>query len=164
MSILFPERVSDQRRLLIGSLITVSAGFLSLAPISLGLFGGVWPLALLWPLVAWQPIGANISVALLLLGLGLAFDLVTGAPLGSWGFIVTISYGLMQLQERVTGALAADGWLQPLLSAIYLLAATLFVSLLQGDGLGIVSILLPLTLGYFLYPLVCRHIILEKPI
>ncbi|MCU0881906.1 MAG: hypothetical protein MUF14_04470, partial [Hyphomonadaceae bacterium] len=78
-------------------MIVVCASLLNLVPVSLGMFGAPWPLALIWAACGWLSLGPNAGVAALLFGLGLFLDWISAAPLGAWAFcgLITHAAGLL---------------------------------------------------------------------
>jgi hypothetical protein len=159
---LIPPRADDRRKLLAGAGIVVLVSLLNLAPVSLGVFGAPWPLALLWAACGWLSLGPNAGVALLLLLLGLFLDWISAAPLGAWAFCGLITHIAGLAQHRFIVRLDADGPGQALICGVTMVIAGLFVSLLLGQPIASLAMIVPVLTGTLLYGVVARWFVFER--
>lgn len=126
------------------------------------MFGAPWPLALIWAACGWLSLGPNAGVAALLFGLGLFLDWISAAPLGAWAFCGLITHAAGLLQHRFLGRLEPDGPGQALFSGLTMIVAGLFVSLLLGQPMAVLAMIVPVITGTLLYGLVARWFVFER--
>jgi hypothetical protein len=140
----------------------LAVSLLNLLPVSLGVFGAPWPVALLWAAVGWLSVGPNVVAPIGLLVLGLAVDLISGAPLGAWAFCGLITHAVGLLQYRFLVRLPPNGPAQILISGATMVAAALFVNLLLGQAIGTIAMIVPVITAILLYGWVMRWFVFER--
>jgi hypothetical protein len=156
-----PNRANDRRRLYAGAALVALTGLANLIPISFGVLGSPWPLGLVWAACGWLSLGPNAVVVILLLGLGLLLDLVTGSPLGAWAFCGLATYALGLAQRRWLTRLDVEGLPQIAASCFYMTLACLFVGLILGSIWAVFGLILPLAGAVFLYALIAPMFVFE---
>jgi hypothetical protein len=80
----------------------------------------------------------------MLFGLGLWVDLLTGGPLGAWAVVALIAHALTMLTARLSVAMTSTPTGLAAITGLFFLVATIFLSILSGEGFNVISILVPI--------------------
>jgi hypothetical protein len=123
--------------------IVAGTSLLNLVSLTLGPFGSIWPASLIWAACGWANQGPNAVVALMLFGLGLWVDLLTGGPLGAWAVVGLIAHALTMLTARFSVAMAATPLGAAAITGLFFLVAAFILSISSGKGFNVLSILVP---------------------
>lgn len=156
MSTLLPGRPSTRSRLFSGIGIVAATSLLNLAAIDLGPFGAIWPASLIWAACGWANQGPNAIIALLLFGLGLWLDVLTGGPIGAWALIGLLAHVMTMVAARVTVTVLPSTIGSALITGFFYLLAMLVVSISSGKGVNILSGLVPVISAVLIYPMVAQ--------
>ncbi len=97
-------------RLLAGALLIAAIGVLGQSPHTLFGMAVPWPHAALWGAVGWARAGLALRPMLVLIALGIAQDMASGAPIGSFVLINLLTFGLAAMAHDL-----ADRDMAPLL-------------------------------------------------
>jgi hypothetical protein len=144
VSRLLPGRPSTRLRLFSGLAIVAGTSLLNLVSLNLGPFGSIWPASLIWAACGWANQGPNAVIGLMLFGLGLWVDLLTGGPLGAWAVVALIAHALTMLTARLSVAMTSTPTGLAAITGLFFLVATIFLSILSGEGFNVISILVPI--------------------
>ncbi len=156
MSTLLPGRPSTRSRLWIGTALVAATSLLNLIPFGVGPLEPVWPSALLWASCGWANQGPNAVISLLLFCLGLWLDILTGGPFGVWALIGLVGYGLTIVSARFNVALASTMRGRATITGIFFFLAALVFGIMQGSGINLFAIFLPLLTAIGVYPYVAQ--------
>ena len=162
MSTLLPGRPSTRSRLFSGLAIVAGTSLLNLVSLTLGPFGSIWPASLIWAACGWANQGPNAVIALMLFGLGLWVDLLTGGPLGAWAVVALIAHTLTILTARFSVAMASTPMGAAALTGLFFLVAAFVLSISSGKGFNVLSILVPTISAVVIYPWVAAWFDLSK--
>ena len=162
MSTLIPGRPSTRSRLFSGLAIVAGTSLLNLVSLTLGPFGSIWPASLIWAACGWANQGPNAVIALMLFGLGLWVDLLTGGPLGAWAVVALIAHTLTILTARFSVAMASTPMGAAALTGLFFLVAAFVLSISSGKGFNVLSILVPTISAVVIYPWVAAWSDLSK--
>lgn len=162
MSTLLPGRPSTRSRLFSGLAIVAGTSLLNLVSLTVGPFGSIWPASLIWAACGWANQGPNAVIALLLFGLGLWVDLLTGGPLGAWAVVALIAHTLTILTARFSVAMASTPMGAAAITGLFFLVAAFVLSISSGKGFNVLSILVPIISAVVTYPLVAAWFDLSK--
>ena len=91
------SRTGRLARIIIGAAIVLAVGYIGviwIAPTGLIIF---WPYAALWAAVGWGASRLSFRPVIVLIGLGLAMDLIVDAPLGCWSSILLLAFVISSL-------------------------------------------------------------------
>ncbi|WP_395778992.1 hypothetical protein [Aquidulcibacter sp.] len=124
---------------------------LNLVSLTLGPFGSIWPASLIWAACGWANQGPNAVIALMLFGLGLWVDLLTGGPLGAWAVVALIAHALTMLTARFSVAMAATPRGAATITGLFFLVAAFILSISSGKGFNVLSILVPILSAVLTY-------------
>jgi hypothetical protein len=131
--------------------IVAGTSLLNLVSLTLGPFGSIWPASLIWAACGWANQGPNAVIALMLFGLGLWVDLLTGGPLGAWAVVALIAHALTMLTARFSVAMAATPRGAATITGLFFLVATFILSISSGKGFNVLSILVPIVSAVLTY-------------
>ena len=162
MSTLIPGLPSTRSRLFSGLAIVAGTSLLNLVSLTLGPFGSIWPASLIWAACGWANQGPNAVIALMLFGLGLWVDLLTGGPLGAWAVVALIAHTLTILTARFSVAMASTPMGAAALTGLFFLVAAFVLSISSGKGFNVLSILVPTISAVVIYPWVAAWFDLSK--
>jgi len=162
VSTLIPGRPSTRSRLFSGLAIVAGTSLLNLVSLTLGPFGSIWPASLIWAACGWANQGPNAVIALMLFGLGLWVDLLTGGPLGAWAVVALIAHTLTILTARFSVAMASTPMGAAALTGLFFLVAAFVLSISSGKGFNVLSILVPTISAVVIYPWVAAWFDLSK--
>lgn len=162
MSTLIPGRPSTRSRLFSGLAIVAGTSLLNLVSLTLGPFGSIWPASLIWAACGWANQGPNAVIALMLFGLGLWVDLLTGGPLGAWAVVALIAHTLTILTARFSVAMASTPMGAAAITGLFFLVAAFVLSISSGKGFNVLSILVPTISAVVIYPWVAAWFDLSK--
>ncbi len=162
MSTLLPGRPSTRSRLFSGLAIVAGTSLLNLVSLTLGPFGSIWPASLIWAACGWANQGPNAVIALMLFGVGLWVDLLTGGPLGAWAVVALIAHTLTILTARFSVAMASTPMGAAALTGLFFLVAAFVLSISSGKGFNVLSILVPTISAVVIYPWVAAWFDLSK--
>ena len=151
MSTLLPGRPSTRSRLFSGLAVVAGTSLLNLVSLTLGPFGSIWPASLLWAACGWANQGPNAVIALMLFGLGLWVDLLTGGPLGAWAVVALVAHALTMLTARFSVAMASRPRGAAAITGLFFLVAAFIVSISSGKGFNVLSILVPIISAVLTY-------------
>jgi hypothetical protein len=151
MSDILPMRRATRQRLAVGTLIVVLVSLLHLVSVNLGIFGSLWPIPLLWAACGWSGLGANAGTAVLLFGLGLWFDVLTGSNFGTWAMIGLGTHIVMLLASRFLGLGSVSNVVNCALSGFFMLCVMILLSLIQNTGMNLAGMMTPLITTISLY-------------
>lgn len=152
MSTLLPGRPSTRSRLFFGLAIVAGTSLLNLVSLNLGPFGSIWPASLIWAACGWANQGPNAVIGLMLFGLGLWVDLLTGGPLGAWAVVALIAHALTILTARFSVAMASTPMGSAAVTGLFFLVAAFILSISSGKGFNVLSILAPMVSAVVTYP------------
>lgn len=159
MSSLIPARPAARRRLWSGAALVAAACLPAAMPVEFGSFGSPWPLVLIWPALGWAALGPMALSAVLLFALGVWLDVLSGAPLGSWAFVVLVAHASALLQRRgltVMPVFAGNGLGACAGVALVACLAALGLNLATGSASGWMALILPCIGAVALHPFVAR--------
>jgi hypothetical protein len=162
VSTLLPGRPSTRSRLFSGLAIVAGTSLLNLVSLTLGPFGSIWPASLIWAACGWANQGPNAVIALMLFGLGLWVDLLTGGPLGAWAVVALIAHTLTILTARFSVAMASTPMGAAAITGLFFLVAAFVLSISSGKGFNVLSILVPTISAVVIYPWVAAWFDLSK--
>lgn len=162
MSTLIPGLPSTRSRLFSGLAIVAGTSLLNLVSLTLGPFGSIWPASLIWAACGWANQGPNAVIALMLFGLGLWVDLLTGGPLGAWAVVALIAHTLTILTARFSVAMASTPMGAAAITGLFFLVAAFVLSISSGKGFNVLSILVPTISAVVIYPWVAAWFDLSK--
>jgi hypothetical protein len=131
--------------------IVAGTSLLNLVSLTLGPFGSIWPASLIWAACGWANQGPNAVIALMLFGLGLWVDLLTGGPLGAWAVVALIAHALTMLTARFSVAMAATPRGAATITGLFFLVAAFILSISSGKGFNVLSILVPILSAVLTY-------------
>lgn len=128
-------RGSSILQLLLGTLVVVTVGYagIMLAP-AFGLTA-FWPYAGLWAALGWGTGRVSLKPVFALIFLGLAADLILGAPLGCWVSIHLFCFMIVTLFQK-RAASDKTGIIRLLAFSTGLLSSFLFARWIMGAFLG----------------------------
>ncbi|MFY7927170.1 MAG: hypothetical protein ACOVN5_15275 [Aquidulcibacter sp.] len=135
---------------------------MNLVSLTLGPFGSIWPASLIWAACGWANQGPNAVIALMLFGVGLWVDLLTGGPLGAWAVVALIAHTLTILTARFSVAMASTPMGAAALTGLFFLVAAFVLSISSGKGFNVLSILVPTISAVVIYPWVAAWFDLSK--
>jgi lipid-A-disaccharide synthase-like uncharacterized protein len=95
-------------------------------------------------------------ISLLLFCLGLWLDILTGGPFGVWALIGLVGYGLTIVSARFNVALASTMRGRATITGIFFFLAALVFGIMQGSGINLFAIFLPLLTAIGVYPYVAQ--------
>jgi hypothetical protein len=156
VSDVLPARRATRQRLGIGIGIILLGSLLHLASFDLWVFGSPWPLPLLWAACGWAGLGAQVGSAAILFVLGLWFDLLTGARLGTWAVISLSTYMLTLVSARLIGSGESAPILNCAVSGLLMMCAMTIVSLMQATPISLIPMLIPILTTIALYPFIAK--------
>lgn len=162
MSTLLPGRPSTRSRLFSGLAIVAGTSLLNLVSINLGPFGSIWPASLIWAASGWANQGPNAVIGLMLFGLGLWVDLLTGGPLGAWAVVALIAHALTMLTSRFSVAMSSTPMGAAAITGLFFLVAAFILSISSGKGFNVLSILVPIVSAVLTYSWVAPWFDLSK--
>jgi len=162
VSTLLPGRPSTRSRLFSGLAIVAGTSLLNLVSLTLGPFGSIWPASLIWAACGWANQGPNAVIALMLFGLGLWVDLLTGGPLGAWAVVALIAHTLTILTARFSVAMTSTPMGAAAITGLFFLVAAFVLSISSGKGFNVLSILVPIISAVVIYPWVAAWFDLSK--
>lgn len=150
--------IRDLRRRYVPIASTVAAMLLSLTPI---VMVTLWvPNLGFLMLITWRLVRPEIWPAQVALGLGLAADLISGAPLGQSMLLWTLVFLGFDYVDSLSGV--RDYWLDWLLAAAAILfhsAGVWYISLLMGAKVSIWVMVPQLCLSILAYPVAARIVL-----
>lgn len=131
-------RAGGLLRILFGTLMILTVGYLGLmwgAPMG---FSAFWPYAGLWAAVGWGSSRLTLFPVLVLITLGISMDLIEEAPIGCWAAINLLAFLVSSLfrkraQTDQTGVIRAFGDFSAFV------AAFIFARWIMGAYVGSVS-------------------------
>lgn len=88
------QRTRPSARLLFGVLLISIVGLAGLTPKSIMGVQLLWPYAALWGAVGWASVGLSLRPMIILAGFGIAQDVMSVAPLGSFLLINLVTYAI----------------------------------------------------------------------
>ncbi|MEA3045811.1 MAG: rod shape-determining protein MreD [Sphingomonadales bacterium] len=150
--------IGDLRRRYVPLLSTVAAMLLTLLPI---VANSLWaPNLGFLVLITWRLMRPEIWSAQVALGLGLAADLISGAPLGQSMLLWTAVFLGFDYADALLGV--RDYWMDWLLAAAALIfhsAGVWYISLLMGSDINIRVMIPQMILSVLLYPVAARLVL-----
>jgi hypothetical protein len=153
---ILPGRLATRQRLAVGTLIVAGVSLFQLIPFELWVFGSPWPIAILWAACGWTGLGISAGTSLILMGLGLWFDILTGSALGSWAVIGLATHGLSHLSSRFLGTGGASPIVNCALTGVMMICVMVVFALWQNRGIDLIGIVTPVVSAVALYFFVSR--------
>ena len=135
----------------------------NLIPISFGIFGSIWPIAVIWAIGAWSDGVANSKYGAILFIAGLIMDVLSATNLGTFAAVYVITYIAVLVHIRYFGALRIFGYISPIIISFYLLLACLVVGAVAKQWPNFLALVLPLVTTILLYPFMSKLFATHEP-
>lgn len=144
-----------------GALIVIGFEILRLINISIFGLGSIWPIAILWAICCWAPLGPNISTASVIFLLGLFLDAVAGTPLGIWALVYLTNFSIMIFVLRFMGKSSFNQYLNITVASFVMVVSTLFVGLVTDHVPNLKQLIIPLFVTIILFPYFSGYFIVD---